>query len=550
MRRNGFPLTRALDVVGGVVAVGAVVLPVLGGAATIPLERAGLQWPLYWVLCGAAAAAALSTPPRRWLAWAPWTFVACWAVLLAWMPYAVRIAPNARAADIEVTRFLLAMLLSVVALALVRGARAGLTGLRLGWLVSLVISASIGLWEITTKEHLLFLDPKRGWVFGDARLATGTFLNPNNFATALVGMIVGVWALRAAAARTPGPTGRIRGGARVAALVVLDLLVLAGAVVVVFTQSRSGLAALAVVAGLEACRRWASWRSWWLGHVGRNGLVADALAGPAPRTRRRLAWGAGTVVAALLVASVTVPALAARNPIVQVFTMAGNEETARSDSLRVQLIAAALRYLRGSGWLGSGAGSFEPLLWADPDPGVIKLTNLHNAFVELLSQYGVVVGAVHTAALLALVAVVVWPLPGRRRAAAAAGGAGTGGARPARAGSTDARAHQPNSDDAATPRPGSPGSPRRGLPTDHRVEIAGYLAAYIAFGVAASSALTVPTWWLLHASACASWWVAATSGTPIHRREPSPATARPQADAPSQSPSTRAESRPSCTSRA
>lgn len=506
MRRTGFPLVKALDVVGGLVAVGAVVLPVLGGAATIPLERAGVQWPLYWVMVGAAAAAALSTPPRRWLAWAPWTFVACWAVLLAWLPYAVRVAPDARAAGIEVTRLLLAMLLSLVALALVRGARAGLTGLRVGWLVALVISASIGLWEITTKEHLLFLDPKRGWVFGDGRLATGTFLNPNNFATALVAMIVGVWALRAGLARAPRPAGRARAGARRAALVFVDLLVLAGVVVVVFTQSRSGLGALTVVAALEACRRWEGRRSWWLGHVAREGVVAGALAGPAPRTRRRLAWGLGTVVGAVLVASVTVPALAARNPIVQVVTMAGNEETARSDNLRVQLIAAALRYLRESGWLGSGAGSFEPLLWADPTPGVIKLTNLHNAFVELLSQYGVVVGAVHAAALLALVAVVVWPLPGRR---------------------------------------GSAPCGRRGLPTDHRIEIAGYLATYVAFGVAASSALTVPTWWLLHACACASWWVAATSRTPS--RPEAPAV---QAPAPSQPLSTRAESRPSCTSRA
>ncbi len=219
--------------------------------------------------------------------------------------------------------------------------------------------------------------------------------------------------------------------------------------------------------------------------TGASGTAAGRPGGPGTQTAgsgapRRWLWAAGACVAALVVAAFTIPALAARNPLVQVAAMAGDEETTRSDSLRLQLIAAALRYLRDSGWTGSGAGSFEPLLWADPDPGVLKLTNLHNAFVELLSQYGIVVGGVHALALLALVTVVALPLPGRlgrwRRASADPG--------------------------AAPPR-------RRGLPRDTRIEIAGYLSAYVCLGVAASSALTLPVWWLLHAAACASWWAAA-----------------------------------------
>lgn len=481
MRRTGSALTRALDASAAFFAVVVIVFVCLGGVVTLPLNRAGQLENVQWAFAGLAVAAVISTPLRRWGAWAPWTFIAVWAVLFAWMPHAIGVAPDARAAGIELRRFGQCLIFSAALLACVRGARLGLTGVRVGWLVALLVCGGVGLWEVVTGDHLLFLDPKRGWPFGE-RMPAATWLNPNNLATMLVGMIAGTWALRAQLNRCAAADGRHAAGAahreetsrrrarpgwwNRAACGVLDVLVVLAAVVVAFTQSRMGLLALVAVFGLEAWRRWPDWQAWWSAHH----RQADA---EAERSRGRLASapallaGAG-VLAASAVASVTVPALARHNPIVGMVGMLGAEETARSDSLRLQLIAAAMRYLRESGWLGSGAGSFEPLLWADPDPGVVTLTNLHNAFVELLSQYGVVVGAVHAAALLAVLAAAA--LPGR-------------------------------------------------LPRDHRVEILGFLAAYVAFGVVASSSLTIPGWWLLHATAVASWW--AGSRTPS--RHPGPA---------------------------
>lgn len=472
MGRRQFPHVRALDVAGAGLAATVVLVSVLGGLVTLPLQRADLLWPFYWLLVALGIGCAVTTPRRRWATWAPWTFVVPWAVLVAWMPSALGRAPDQALGRLEIERLLVCLIISGVLLFGVRGSRAGLRGMRIGWLLGLLVSVAIGGWEIVTKEHLLFLDSRGTWVFGDGRLASGTFINPNNFATVLVGMIVGTLALRAGVAR----------GRRPRAAVALDVVAVAGAVVVVFTQSRSALIALAVVGALEVVRRRAARRAP-LGVprgtqpgspvLGTPAAVSPAIGTPAigtpaaDPTRRRTWWAALTAVGALAVASVTVPALARHNPLVELVSMLGDEETLRSDNLRIELIRAALGQLRDSGYLGSGAGAFEPLLAADPPSSVIKVTNLHNSFVELLSQYGIVVGLVHAVSLVMVFAVAAWP--------------GRAAGRLARL---------------------------RALPLDSRVEIGGYLAAYLAFGITASSALTFSAWWLLHASACISWWVA------------------------------------------
>ncbi|NYE01964.1 GNAT superfamily N-acetyltransferase [Kineosphaera limosa] len=472
MSRSRFPLTRALDLCAALVAAAIIVFVCLGGVVLLPLNRAGHLWTAQWTVVALGVFAVLTMPPRRWAAWAPWTFIAVWAVLFAWMPHALAVAPDARAADIELRRFVQCLIYSAALLACARGARLGLAGVRVGWLLALLTCGGIGLWEVLTANHLLFLDPVRGWVFGP-RMPAATFLNPNNLAAMLIGMIAGAWALRS--------------GLRwLWARVALDVVVVLGSVVVVFTQSRAGLLALAVVYALELWRRWPLWHAGHReraaagggassdgngepgpGHEREDGTETEAgdagAAAKGPRWSRRWTLGAGGALAALAVASVTIPALARRNPVVEMVGMLFDDETARSDGLRLQLIRAALRYLRESGWTGSGAGSFEPLLWADPEPGVVKLTNLHNAFIELLSQYGLVVGATHALSLIALLAV------------------------------------------AASPRY---------LPRDNRVEILGYLTAFFAFGIVASSSLTIPGWWLLQASAAASWWAAARERTP------------------------------------
>ena len=443
-----------------VVGAAAVLFTVAGGLVTVPLGAAGL---LGGVNAAAIAAAllfyALSGSRRRALA--AWVLPLFWLGFALWAPLALTRSPDLAAGRLELTRMWACLALSLLVVAASRGSFSGLTGLRIGWFAGLVLSVCIAGWELTTGEHL-FVDEAHPWVFGDGPMAVGTFINPNNFAAALVAMIAGSLALAA--------TLRSIWAAR-----AVEVVVLLGCLVVLVTQSRSGLLALLVVVALDVRRRILERRS-----------ARPPSDSPA---RRRARWGIAG--AALLVAALTfvVPPLAQRNPLVNMVTAQFGEETARSDSLRLQLIAASWRYLRESGWLGSGAGSFEPLLWNDADAGTLKLTNLHNTFLELLTQYGV-----HIGALFALViAGIVVPLVRSRRVLGR---------------STRVSRH----------------------------EACGHLAAVLALGIAASSALHVPLWWVALAAACACAWqteIAArpaaappesgTPGTPGTPEPPEPA---------------------------
>ncbi len=426
---------------------------VAGGLVSVPLSRMGALWPTY---IGVGALALLIAGSRTLATWRgrrgrartsaalAWAFLGFWVVLAAWSPVARAATPDPVVGDRELLALASSGILACTALILATGDRAGLHGLRRGWCLGLALSVVIAAWELTTRRHL-WIDAAHPWPFGDALMAVGTYQNPNNFAGALVAMVAGTLALAARASR---PTR--------AALLAL---VAAGGVVVFLTGSRSGLAALALVFALEG------WR-----------LLRGRLGGRRLRDVASAHRGAATAVlvagAVVLLALLFAPGVS-RNPLRRLLLGAFDPETARSDSLRAGLITAAWRYLRESSWLGSGAGSFEPLLYADPDANVIKLTNLHNAFVELVTQYGVVVGAAF-ALVLATVAATVARTAWRER-----GRVGTS---------------------AETTRV-------------DLAEATGQCAAFAAFGLSASSALPHQTWWLaLAAAAAAASWAASGHG--------------------------------------
>lgn len=421
----------------------------LGSLVTTVLMRLGWLFSMYGLLAAVTFLSVVSTPRRMWRSWAPWVFLLPIVVLLAWMPYAVEVSPDQRAAAREVTQLRWALLFGCAVLMGARAGRLGTRALRIAWAIALVVSSAIGTWEVVTHSHLVGAPI---WSTMQQRLALGTFGNPNNFAAGLLAMIAGTWALRATVDRAR-------------ARLALDALTAFGCVVLLFTQSRSGLLALLLLLGLEAWRR-----------VGRP-AGSPRRRRPLVRRRHALAGVLAVLLAALLLAA---PPLAAHNPVRQLLSTAFTSHTARSDQLRAELITAAVRYLRESHYLGSGAGSFEALFLADPTSSATVVTNLHNAFVELLSQYGVVVGA----AQLIGVALVLW--------VGVAGRVGRRGPRICR---------------------------------DDRVEMCGYLLAFVTLGCVASSALTNATWWMMLASSCAVWWVAAT-GVPL-RRPPSSATTAP-----------------------
>lgn len=431
----------------------AVLVPVVvaGGLVTIPLDALDLRRPVF----GAFFVVSLAAIPRAaWRTVVPWTYVGFWVVLALWFPVALDRAPVARLGAREVDYLAQAALLTTAVLLFTQGRRRGLLGMRVGWALALAMSCGIAAWELTTRQHL-WIGPTNPWAFADPMITAGTFINPNNFAGALTAMAAGTLAL-AASTRSRGLQ------------LALYALVAFTTFVVFFTGSRSGLAALGVVIALEVWRR-----------------VLEGLGGRSLRevARRHAKVLAAIVVGgiALVIAVASIPvSVISRNPVRRLVFGHFDPATAKSDDLRAQLIDAAFRYLRDSNYLGSGAGSFEPLLAADPNPGVILRTNLHNAFVELVTQYGVVVGAAFALMFVTVVATLV----------------------------------------VSALRPDDAPMALLGERRIARHEAYGYLVAFVAFGVSASSALSYTTWWLsLAAATAAAWWLAASrrEGEPLAR---------------------------------
>ncbi|SNV25545.1 Lipid A core - O-antigen ligase and related enzymes [Dermatophilus congolensis] len=416
----------------------AVVFTVAGGLLSLPLHEMGLENTFLCVVASVSFVAFISSGPHifRPIAWALPFFV---AAFVFWSPYALARTPDVRAGELELTRLFTAFVMALAVYACTQATSVGMTGMRLGWFFGLVLSVGVAGWEIFTRQHL-WISARNPFIFPEP-VVVGTYINPNNFATALVAMIVGAIALAA------------QSRSRLFSVVVLGV-VAAGCVAVVVTQSRSGVLALVVVLALEVRRRMLTrrgdrslaWRQRCAGVSGRARVLVGVVCG---------------VICCGVVAAFTVPALVARNPVMQMLVAQGGSETRRSDTLRLQLLKAAWRYLRDSGWLGSGAGSFEYLLWHDPAPATLKLTNLHNAFMELLTQYGVPIAVCYGVFVIGVLVTLA-------------------------------------------------GSVRVPDTRVARYEAVGYLIALIALGIAASSALHVGTWWVMHAAAGACAWRVAT----------------------------------------
>ncbi len=445
---TGRKIRAWVDGLAGVAATAVVLVTVAGGLISEPVARARLTGPFYGTVLTLGVLSLITTGRSRWRPVAVLLPV-FWIAFAAWAPSALDRAPNPIEARFELTRMWPCAALSLAALGLSRGGFAGLTGLRAGWFAGLAGSVALAVYEFTTSQHL-FISARNPWRFGDGLVAVGTYINPNNFAAALVAMITGSLALAA--------TLRSRW-----LLAPAWIVITAGCVTVALTQSRSGVIALALVLALEVRRR----------------SGERLAAGPArlrdrlralPDVARGVLWGLAAAAAVLLIVSFTLPSLAQRNPLAPAIAAQFNDETARSDSLRMDLLAAAWRYLAGSGWLGSGAGSFEPLLRSDPSPGTSKLTNLHNTFMELTSQYGVHIGALFALILAGVIAAILHPRTGLGHATRTA-----------------------------------------------RYEACGQLIALTAMGISASSALHVPSWWVMVAAACACAWQVSAAGASARR---------------------------------
>lgn len=373
----------------------------------------------------------------RWRPWRgrlPLAFAGFWLVVFVWAVPAYLRAPDPAAARQELTGLLTGGLLALAVFASIGGDPQRLRGARLGWTLGLALCVLTAVVEIVTGTHL-WVPADQAWAIQSRTVVSGPFHNPNDFAVVLTAMISGTIAYR-----VDVTDGRRR--------LLLTALIVMGGIVVVLTESRGGLLALVAVLVMHA---WRAWRT--RAHVRHPGLPG------APR--RVWPWVATAALAAAL--AVSVFPSPRTSPVARVVAGVTAEGTARSDHLRIDLVRAGLRYFEESDGLGTGAGSFEPLLAADPNPGVSTRTWLHNSFVEILLQYGLVV-ALLLGALVAAIAV------------------------------------------AALQRPrGASSEQAPGASALDRTEALCALLVFVALGLDANSALETHVWWvgLAYAAACA-----------------------------------------------
>ena len=363
-----------------------------------------------------------------------------WAVgALAW-PAASEWAAGTRLIANEGAGLLACGLLTLGAVAVGAGTWRGVRLHVRAWLTLGAVCIPIGLWEIGTQQHLgpgPWLPPP--WS------AAVTFVNPNNLASVLL-VVYGLSLLLLLGPLTP------------ARRLVAVALAIGSVIVMVATLSRLAVAAaiaLTVVACILAAHR--------------RGLVRR------PATARE--WrAAGAVFVALPmvgVATLTVPALAQHNPLAR-FLIPGDASTARADDLRLSLARAGLEMWQTDPWRGVGAARFETLLRAQ---GAERVMPMHNGFLEILTEHGLLVAIPFALWLVAL----AWHMLRGRPAPTT-----TPASRPA--------GRRPELDPSAS-----------------RFAILVWLTGFVVAGSVTSSPVTWPFWYLMAASATASAWAGVSS---------------------------------------
>ena len=435
---------------------------------------------------------------------APWAFGLFAVALVTWAPLAYVRSPAHGDARAELTGLVTGVLLAAGTVAATRGTRDGLRAMRLGWVLGLGLAVVTAGFEVLTGRHV-HADETLAWTL-DPSIVAGPFRNPNDFAAALAVLVSGTLAYRAGVRQRLPRTG-------------LSLLAALGVVAVILTQSRGGLVAIVLVLAIHAARAlWDRRAAVGGSGTGSSALGARDIPGRQRASARRtvasrsplhlgisrsgdpagrigparaatVTWGIlAVVIAAATVAAFTVPVLVRLNPLATMIAAAGQPGTARSDTLRLDLIRAGWRYFVESDRLGTGAGSFEHLLARDPNPGVSHIIWMHNSFLELLLQYGVVVAGALVAVVVAVLLSVVHAM--RRD-------------RPATLRSNDRD---------------------RGRGPETPLVIAEILCALVAFaalGGLAYTALETHAWWLMLAQAVAgAWWLTARPARPAPERLP------------------------------
>lgn len=294
-------------------------------------------WKFYW----------LRVPAARYYVFVGWLWLLWGSVSVAWAP--ARLAAAKEVAEIAFGFCAGLTLLNLQPFTITR-----VRWLRDGWVLGYLATSAVALWELTTGHHLPshYTETAPDYLFQVFRVAAATFGHPNNYAAFLVLCFPFLaWSLSEAR--------------HTLSRFVYILLLGALPLLVAMTASRVGLVALLCVVLF-----WAALR----GKATRTVLVASSLIGFA--------------------AIAYLPALHDTFLIIAKLESLLGEEIARggSASNRMNLTLNGLWFLLISGGIGTGAGSFETMIAAGAGPLPTRgIINPHNFWIEVLSQYGLVV---------------------------------------------------------------------------------------------------------------------------------------------------------------
>lgn len=317
----------------------------------------------------------LSNGPRvRSAALPTKSFLVVAAVWLTWGTTSLLWTPDFAAGLHEIVGIALGALTVVTLVNLSTATTSALKAIRLGWVSAFTLTLPFSLWELAFDQHL---PHSYGQLTSGGsnpmsiRYAASTFGNQNTYiAFVTLAFPFLLWSI----AISHRPLRRL----------LHVCLALVAAALVVVDSSRLGAVALAVQLCAWMCFTWISNKRANRSHVFVMAAVFSAII--------LLAWHA--------------------SPYTQLrFSLAlgGHDQ---SIAVRLALLKDGLQMIAESGGMGIGAGGFASLIASGRDAyntssGSILVVNPHNLWIEVFSQYGVVVGALFLGWVLLLFAVAV-----------------------------------------------------------------------------------------------------------------------------------------------
>lgn len=262
------------------------------------------------------------------------------ATTLLWSP---AIANGLR---VEVS-LLIGFLLVLSLLGLSRGSDAGVSSLRWGFILALLGTGAIGMWEVITGSHLAETTGEGDAYVFSATAISATLGNPNNFGVFILGC-------------TPAILALLAGRRNLFGLMALASIFAFAFFLALNTESRGAVYGLLAVLAVSAF-------ALILFDIGYF-IVAAFL---------------GLVGAASAVAIFPARVATLIDPLIA-------KENAKSDELRRNLTRDALRYFEDSAFLGKGLEGFQPTLDTDPVRLASKTLPAHNTIAQVAAEQGIV----------------------------------------------------------------------------------------------------------------------------------------------------------------